>query len=134
MDVPDSDAYPNDWARLISQLRQRHGWTQKSMGELIGVNRMTIGRWEKGHVVNVESENVRALVEKAGADSEAVADALLGAERLRDDELIRDVLASDLSAADKKEVVDYIRERRDEETAKLRRDVSLMLRTRRHSA
>lgn len=128
--MPDDDAYPNDWAKLISQLRQRHGWTQKGMGELIGVNRMTISRWEKGHVVNVESENVRALVEKAGADPEAVADALLGAAWRRDDELVRDVMASDLSAADKSEVVKYISARRDE----LRRDIELMLRARRRSA
>jgi transcriptional regulator with XRE-family HTH domain len=132
MCVPD--AYPNDWAKLIHQLRQRHGWTQKVMGDLIGVNRMTISRWENGHIDNVESVNVRALVDKAGADSEAVADALMGAERGRDDELVQYVRGSDLSATDKAEIIDYIAERRDEEAAKLRRDIDLMLRKRRPPA
>jgi len=101
------------------------------MADRIGVTRNTVGRWETGVIVNVESENVKALVEKAGANPDEVSAALLGADH--DDELVQYVLGADLSAADRREILDYIAERRGEEAAKLRRDIDLMLRKRQPS-
>jgi transcriptional regulator with XRE-family HTH domain len=131
--VPDPATYPNDWARLVGELTKRPGWSQAALAREAGVNRNTVRRWISGESANVSSASIRLLADAAEIDYEVAARAALGAQHLAradDDEAIRKVMESPLPDRHKREIVDYIHQRRAEEEAKLRRDIELMLSTR----
>lgn len=135
--VSDTDGPPNDWARLVKELSDRPGWNQARLAREVHVDRRTIGRWIKGTSVNVTGESMRLLADATGIDYQLVARAAIGTQRQAyddDDEAIRDVLESNLAETLKREIVDYIRKRRDDEEAKLRRDIDLMLRSHRQAS
>lgn len=135
MHVRSVPNYPNSWARLVSELIERPGWTQQRLADAANVDRGTIRRWRIGESVNVSSDSIRLIADAAGIDHDIAARAAVGAQdAAHDDEAIRDVMAEDLSPEDKQELIDLIRTRRAEAEAALRRDIDFILRTRREAS
>lgn len=58
----------------LRSLRQRKGWTQSLAGEALGVNKMTIRRWEQG-LFSPSSERVERVAEAYGVDVSALIEA-----------------------------------------------------------
>lgn len=53
----------------IRSLRQRSGWTQVELAQRLGVDEVTVRRWELGHYLPA-TENLDKLVELFGMSSE----------------------------------------------------------------
>lgn len=47
----------------IKQLRLEHGWSQEQLGELCGVNRAAVNKWETGTVENIKRSTIKRLSE-----------------------------------------------------------------------
>jgi transcriptional regulator with XRE-family HTH domain len=37
-----------DWSAIVSRYRLRHSFTQKQLGQILGVSQRTVSRWERG--------------------------------------------------------------------------------------
>lgn len=48
---------------LIKQKRTEKNMTQEQLGELLGVNRAAINKWETGRVTNLKRETIKRLSE-----------------------------------------------------------------------
>lgn len=130
----DGALFPNEWAKLISELIDRPGWTQQRLADTAGVDRGTIRRWRKGESANVSAKSIRLIANAAGINEDEAARAALGAkirEDERDDEAIREVLESDIPERYKQEIIDHIRSRRTEAEETLRREIAMLLRAHR---
>lgn len=64
----------------LRSLRQRKGWTQSLAGEAVGVNKVTIRRWEQG-LFSPSSERVERVAEAYGVDVSALIEAADAEER-----------------------------------------------------
>lgn len=47
----------------IRQLRLEHSWSQEELGELCGVNRAAVNKWETGTVENIKRTTIKRLSE-----------------------------------------------------------------------
>lgn len=54
--------------RLIRRLRKLRGLTGEELGEIVGVTKSAVSRWESGEVANIGLENLNKLVEAIGID------------------------------------------------------------------
>ena len=54
--------------RLIRRLRKLRGLTGEELGEIVGVTKSAVSRWESGEVGNIGLENLNKLVEAIGID------------------------------------------------------------------
>jgi transcriptional regulator with XRE-family HTH domain len=132
--VSNGRAYPNAWARFISELIERPGWSQQRLADTAGVDRGTVRRWRNGTSVNVSARSIALIADAAGVDQDIAARAALGAREQvdkADDLAIREVMDSDIPQEYKDEIIEHIRLRRAEAEETLRRDIELMVRTRR---
>lgn len=123
---------PNDWARLIDDLVKRLG-SIKKLVDATGINRNTIRRWRTGESANVTAETIRALADGVGIDYDEASRAALGAQqqmRAEADAVVRKIEQSDASDSVKRELVDLVRNKRQESEASILRDVEMILRAR----
>ena len=49
--------------QIISDARIKKGYTQEQLGEIMGVQKSAIAKWENGRVVNIKRENLKKLAE-----------------------------------------------------------------------
>lgn len=47
----------------IKQLRKEKGWTQEELGEMLGVKKAAIQKYEKGEIVNLKLATIKKLCE-----------------------------------------------------------------------
>lgn len=50
----------------IRNLRKKHGMTQEELGAILGIQKATIQKYEKGTVVNLKPETVEKMAEAFG--------------------------------------------------------------------
>lgn len=50
----------------IKQLREQRDLSQEELGNLCGVNRAAVSKWEKGHVENIKRSTIKRLSEIFG--------------------------------------------------------------------
>ena len=68
---------------ILKELRLERGLTQEEVGNLIGVQKAAIQKYEKGDVENMKQESIKILASYYGVTT----DFLLGVERKADDQL-----------------------------------------------
>ena len=49
--------------QIIRDARIKKGYTQEQLGEIMGVQKSAIAKWENGRVVNIKRENLKKLAE-----------------------------------------------------------------------
>lgn len=49
--------------KIIRDARIKNGYTQEQLGEIMGVQKSAIAKWENGRVVNIKRENLKKLAE-----------------------------------------------------------------------
>ena len=49
--------------KIIRDARIKKGYTQEQLGEIMGVQKSAIAKWENGRVVNIKRENLKKLAE-----------------------------------------------------------------------
>ena len=50
----------------IKEMRKKKGMSQEELGELVGVNRAAVNKWEKGRVENIKRSTIAKLAEVFG--------------------------------------------------------------------
>jgi transcriptional regulator with XRE-family HTH domain len=51
---------------IIKKLRKDHGLTQEQLGEIVGVQKSAIAKYERGAVVNLKRETIQKLADYFG--------------------------------------------------------------------
>lgn len=126
--VGDSEHPGGTWGAYIEDAAKRPGWNSKKLAEAAGVGRATLYRWRSG-TTGVTVHSVRKLAAALGDDLEHALAAAGG--RLvndSDDPELSQIYASEISDAEKAELVEYVleqrlrdRERREEHVRRLLR-------------
>ena len=49
--------------QIIRDARIKKGYTQEQLGEIMGVQKSAIAKWENGRVVNIKRKNLKKLAE-----------------------------------------------------------------------
>jgi transcriptional regulator with XRE-family HTH domain len=129
--VRDTDAYPNDWARLVDEIANRPGWSKSRLGREAGVDRRTVHRWISGESANVSAASIRLIAQAAGIDEATAARAATGAQeelKAEDDAAVRIILESDAPDHVKTELIAHVRSMRQDSEDSLMRYVEDRLR------
>ncbi len=50
-------------SKRIKELRTKNGYTMEKLGELVGVTKSTVAKWENGYVDNMRQDKVARLAE-----------------------------------------------------------------------
>lgn len=106
-----------DIGKLIKEARLEKGLTQEQLGELVGVQKSAIAKYESGRVVNIKRSTLQKLAKALnlkGSDLVIGANPKEAAElsaRVLIDSNLRELveLYSSLSDNDKKTVMDLVR-------------------------
>lgn len=118
------------WGAYVEALSQRRGWNTTKLAKESGIARATLYKWRTGKG-GVTVDLVVRLAQTAGDDPEIALRAAGG--RLvneAEDPQLADIYASDLSEAEKQELVEYVLEERRRNEDALQRNVRMMIRTR----
>lgn len=125
------DTHPGGtWGAYVEALSQRPGWTTTKLAKQSGIARATIYKWRAGKG-GVTVDLVVKLAETVGDDPELALRAAGG--RLvneSDDPQLAAIYAADISADEKRELVEYVLEERRRNDEAIQRNVGLMIRAR----
>lgn len=55
-----------DLAQKIRLLREKRGMTLQQVADIVGVNKGTVGKWERGDVDNIQRKNIPPLAKALG--------------------------------------------------------------------
>lgn len=56
----------NDMARKIRELRKERGLTLEQVGDMVGVGKSTVRKWETGMIANMKRDKISALAKALG--------------------------------------------------------------------
>lgn len=118
------------WGAYVEGIPARTGMTMKQVAEVSRIARGTLYKWISGKT-GVTAEYVRKLTEATGEDRETAMRAAAGVlVDEHEDPQLRAIYASDLSDAEKQELVDYVLEERRRNEDALQRHIRMIIRAR----
>ena len=112
----ESEVNQMNFGEKVKELRRSKGLTQEALGEIIGVKKSAINKYEKGRVVNIKRDNLQKLADALGVRS---------ADLYDDDFLL--VSSEDHSDIEKKETEHYIDIKTKEIVNELKNNTGLRL-------
>lgn len=56
----------NEFGELIKELRKKRGMTLEEVGNIVGVSKSTVRKWETGDIANLRRDKIAALAKALG--------------------------------------------------------------------
>lgn len=56
----------NEFGELIKALRKKRGMTLEEVGNIVGVSKSTVRKWETGDIANIRRDKIAALAKALG--------------------------------------------------------------------
>lgn len=56
----------NEFGALIKELRKKRGMTLEEVGNIVGVSKSTVRKWETGDIANIRRDKIAALAKALG--------------------------------------------------------------------